>query len=124
MALPITIRCDCGEVVAADLGDVVTCVCGRTYDTGSIGGEKLARLRVVRARITLYLRIATIFLVGMVVMAGIVYRGKGVAIALPAAAALWFWVISPRYKRRYLTDLSDLPSWNLKASDDGSSRGT
>lgn len=123
MALPITITCECGEVVNADLGDVVRCVCGRTYDTGAIGGEKLARLRVVRARITLYLRLATIFLVGMVVFAGIVYRGKGVAIALPAAAALWLWVISPRYKRRYMTDLSDLPTWDLRASDDSSSRG-
>lgn len=122
MSLPITVRCECGETVSAELGDIVTCACGRRYDTTSIGGEKLARVRAAKARITLYLRVATIFLVGMVVVAGVLYQGRGVAIAIPAAAAVWFWMISPRYKRRYLTDLSEMPSWDLKASDDGSAR--
>ncbi len=78
---------------------------------------------MAQAKIRMYLRVASVVLIGAVVGAFAAFGPRGVAVAIPAAAAFWFFWVSPRYKRRYLTDLSDLPSWDLKASDDGSSRG-
>lgn len=101
MTVPITITCECGKSISAELGDEVSCDCGRSYDTSTLGGEKLTRLHAMRVRVRIYTYIGIVLIAGVAIGTGIAFGLKGAAIAGPAAALIWFRFVAPRYKRRY-----------------------
>jgi hypothetical protein len=118
MPIPITIRCECGETRSVDLGDRVTCACGRHYDTSTLPSEKFDHVRAKQARIRLYLRLGVICVIGASVAAALVWGLKGLALALPLSCLLWFLFLGKWLRKRWLlrTD-ADSATLKLEASD-------
>jgi len=115
MSIPLTVRCECGEVLSVTLGDQVTCACGRRYDTSSMPPESFTRVRAAQLRVRLYTRIGFVLVAGAAVLGWVVEGLAGAALAGPAAALLWFRFVQPRFKRRQAEDLAGLPTWKLEA---------
>ena len=92
MAIPITISCECGRAIQADLGERVVCECGRAYDTSQVPREK-------RAAVVGYL----------------VHGMVGLLLAAPCVALFWFRIVQPRVSARQRKALADLPSWTIEA---------
>jgi len=63
LAIPITVRCECGETHKANLGDVVECSCGRRFDTSKIAASNFPQVREHQAKARLYVRIGAVFIV-------------------------------------------------------------
>jgi hypothetical protein len=116
VAIPITIRCECGETHSAELGETVTCACGRRYDTSTIPPERFAHIRAKQARIKLYLQLGMVFIVGAVVASALLWGLKGVALALPLSCLLWFLYFGKWYRRRWLKDVNEPTTLQLEAS--------
>lgn len=115
VAVPITIRCECGVETPAKLGDRVTCACGREYATNDIDRQSTGHVAAVQHRVRFYARIGMLLIVGAAI-AGYVIQGiAGLALAAPAAAVLWFRFVQPRFKRRLEEQLREAPSWQLSA---------
>jgi hypothetical protein len=117
MAIPITVRCECGETHAVDLGDTVECPCGRRYDTSTLPAERFAHVRARQARIRLYMQLGIIFMVTSVVIAAVLWGVKGVAVAIPLAGLLWFLFFGKWYRTRWLRDSGDQPPVRLEATE-------
>jgi hypothetical protein len=117
MAIPITVRCECGETHSVDLGDNVECSCGRRYDTASIPPERFAYARSHQARIRLYMQLGTIFMLTGVVLAAVLWGLKGVAVAIPLAGLLWFLFFGKWLRKRWLHGPRDQSTYQLEASE-------
>jgi hypothetical protein len=115
MSVPITVRCECGETVSVDLGEEVTCSCGRRYDTSKLEPRQFDTVRAAQARMRLYVQIGIIFIATLTVLATVQWGLKGAAVGGPAAALLWFRLLGRWYKRRWLKDVGDRPSLRLEA---------
>jgi len=115
MAVPITVRCECGETVSTELGETVGCACGRRYDTSKLSPEQFGSVRAAQAHMRLYMRVGIISIAGVAVFAAVKWGVIGVAVGVPAAALVWFRFLGKWYKRRWLRDLSDRPSLKLEA---------
>ena len=61
MAIPITVRCECGETHKGDLGDVVECACGRRFETSKVSESNFPQVREHQAKGRLYVQIGVIF---------------------------------------------------------------
>jgi hypothetical protein len=97
----------------------VTCACGRRYDTSSIPGPSVARVRATQVRLRLYARIGLITVVTFGVV-GFLWLGlPGVALAASVAALIWWKIVAPQLRRRHAEEIADLPAWQLKAEKDG-----
>jgi hypothetical protein len=118
MSIPLTLRCECGETLSANAGEAVTCTCGRRYDTSTVPGESIARVRATQMRMKLYARLGLAFVVLFGVLGFLVGGLPGVAFAAALFALIWWKVIAPWLRRRHSEDLSELPSWNLEADRD------
>jgi hypothetical protein len=117
VAIPITVRCECGEAHSVDLGDKLDCPCGRHYDTSSIPPERFAHIRARQARSRLYIQIGLIFVVGAAVVTGILWGVKGVAVGLPLACLMWFLFLGKWYRKRWLLDVGEPTTLQLEASE-------
>jgi hypothetical protein len=117
MAIPITVRCECGETHAVDLGNTVECTCGRRYETATLSPESFGHIRARQARIRLYMQLGIVF-IGLSVVAAAVFWGvKGVLVALPLAGLLWFLFFGKWYRKRWLRDTGDRTTLQLEATE-------
>lgn len=118
MSIPLTIRCECGEALSAEAGEAVTCTCGRRYDTSTIPGSSVARVRATQVRLRLYARIGLIAVITFGILGYFAAGLPGVALAASLSALIWWKGVAPWLRRRHAEELSDLPSWQLKADRD------
>jgi hypothetical protein len=119
MSIPLTVRCECGEVLPAKAGETVTCRCGRRYDTSTIPGSSVARVRATQVKLRTYARIGLVVVVTFGLIGFLTLGLPGVALAASLSALIWWKVVAPQLRRRHSDELADLPSWNLKAEKDG-----
>jgi hypothetical protein len=118
MSIPLTIRCECGAVLPAKAGETVACTCGRNYDTSTIPGSSVARVRATQVKLRFYARIGLIVVIVFGVL-GFLWLGlPGVALAASLSALVWWKVVAPQLRRRHAEELADLPSWSLEAEKD------
>lgn len=115
MAIPITVRCECGQVSPAKLGDTVTCQCGRTYDTSALPAERFSQVRAHQAKARLYVRIGVIFVAGIAALAYVFFGIWGAAFAGPLAALIWFRVVRRWFMRTFVPSPGELPTLELDA---------
>ena len=116
MAIPITVRCECGQVTPARLGETVTCSCGRVYETSTLPAGPFAQVRAHQARGRLYVRIGFVFVVGIAALAFVFWGIWGAAVAGPLAALIWFRVIRRWFMRTFVLSPGELPTLDLDAS--------
>lgn len=118
MAIPLTLRCECGDVISAQAGDIVTCTCGRRYDTSTLPGTSIAHVRATQARLRLYARLGAIIVVFLGLLGFFVAGLPGVAGAASISAIIWWRVVAPSLRRKHMDDVTDLPTWNVEAERD------
>ena len=116
MAIPITVRCECGETHKAKLGDVVECSCGRSFDTSKVAESNFPQVREHQAKARLYVRIGAIFVLGAGVAAFVIWDFWAAAITVPLVAMFWFWYVRRWFMRRYVPSPGELPTVELEAS--------
>jgi hypothetical protein len=115
-AIPITVKCECGETHSAKLGDVVECPCGRVYETSQISESNFPQLREHQAKARLYVRVGAIFLIVIGVISFFLWGIFGAAITVPIGGMLWFWYIRRWFMRRYVPSPGELPTLQLEAT--------
>ena len=116
MAIPITVRCECGETHSAKLGDVVECACGRRYETSKISESNFPQVREHQAKARLYVRVGAVFIIVIGVVSFFVWGIFGAAITVPIGGMLWFWYIRRWFMRRYVVSPGELPTLELEAT--------
>jgi hypothetical protein len=116
VAIPITVRCECGETHSAKLGDRVECSCGRCYETSEISESNFPQIGEHQAKAKLYVRVGAAFLLVAGVVSFFLWGLWGAAITVPLAGMVWFWYIRRWFMRRYVPSPGELPTLELKAS--------
>jgi hypothetical protein len=116
VAIPLTVRCECGAVSSVNLGQTVRCSCGRTFDTSSLPAAQFARVRAHQAKARLYVRLGVVFVVGIAVLSGLKWGFWGAGVAAPLAALIWFRVIRKWFMRTFVPSPGELPTFELEAS--------
>jgi hypothetical protein len=116
VAIPITVRCECGETHAAKLGETVECSCGRSYDTSQVSESNFPQVRAHQAKARLYVRVGAIFLIVVGVVSFFLWGLWGAAITVPIAGMLWFWYIRRWFMRKFVPSPGELPTLELEAS--------
>jgi hypothetical protein len=115
MAVPIIIHCPCGVQTRANAGDVVTCECGRQYDTSTAEPDQMAAAALVQRRHKAYARLG-ICVAGVTTILGFVIAGFwGAGLALPLSCLVWWKGVQPRWRRRAAADLASLPKSRIAA---------
>lgn len=117
MAIPLTIRCECGETRSVELGESLDCSCGRHYDTSTIAPERFAHIRAKQARVRLYLQLGVIFVVGIAVLTVMLWGVRGLALGIPVAGLVWFLFFGRWYRKRWLKDVYEPTTLKLEASE-------
>jgi hypothetical protein len=117
VAIPITLKCECGETHSADLGDRVDCSCGRHYETSALAPERFAHVRARQVRMRLYIQLGLIFVAGAVVLTAVLWGLKGVALGAPLSGLAWFLFLGRWYRKRWLLDVGDRTPLTLEASE-------
>jgi hypothetical protein len=115
MAVPIVVRCGCGAHTEATAGDVVTCQCGRRYDTSTIQADQVTLAELVQRRHKVYARLG-LCIAGLATICGFIIAGFwGAGIALPMSCLVWWKGVQPRWQRRAAADLSTIPTSRIEA---------
>jgi hypothetical protein len=117
VAIPITVRCECGETHSVNLGDTVDCACGRHYETSQLPADRFAQVRAHQAKAKLYVTVGFVFVVGATLAALFAWGIWGAAIAGPMAAVLWFWFIRRWFMRTFVPSPGELPTLELEATN-------
>jgi hypothetical protein len=117
VAIPITVRCECGETRSAELGDHVDCSCGRHYDTSTLAPERFAHVRARQARMRLYVQLGLIFIAGSAVGTGLLWGVKGLALGIPLSGLMWFLFLGKWYRKRWLRDVGERTTLKLEATE-------
>ena len=115
MAIPITINCECGRRTQAQLGDRVTCECGRVYDTGTAPAGQRAAVFAAQRQLRVFTWFGMLAIAGAAIGGFLAYRFVGGLLAASAVSALWFRFVQPRVRARRQAALSELPSWTVEA---------
>jgi hypothetical protein len=115
MAIPITINCECGRANAADLGDRVTCECGREYDTSKVPQGSRSVVHAAQLQFRMIMWLGMVLIAGAAIGGYVVHGIGGALLAVPAVAAFWFGIVRPRVRRRQQKALADMPSWTVEA---------
>lgn len=118
MSIPLTLRCECGEVLSTQSGETVTCACGRRYDTSTLPGPSVAHVKATQARLRLYARLGVIIVVFFGLLGFFLAGLPGVAGAASISAILWWRVVAPALRRKHMDDVNDLPTWTVEADRD------
>jgi hypothetical protein len=116
VAIPITVKCECGEAHKANLGDAVECSCGRRYDTSAIPESTYPQIREHQAKSRLYVRVGAVFIIAVGLIAFFLWGVYAAAVTVPLASMLWFWYIRRWFIRRYVPSPGELPTLELEAS--------
>lgn len=116
MAIPITVKCECGEIHSAKLGEAVDCSCGRHYDTSQISESNFPQVREHQAKARLYVRVGAVFLILAGGVSFFVWGIWAAAIVVPIGAMLWFWYIRRWFMRKFVPSPGELPTLELEAS--------
>jgi hypothetical protein len=116
VAIPISVKCECGETHKANLGDVVECSCGRRFDTSTIPESTFPQVREHQVKARLYVRVGAVFVIGAGVIALFVWGIWAAAITISLAGMLWFWYIRRWFMRRYVPSPGELPTLEVEAS--------
>ena len=116
MAIPITVKCECGETHKAKLGELVECSCGRRYDTSKIPETTYPQVKEHQAKARLYVRVGAIFIIAVGVISFLLWGIWGAAVCVPIAGMLWFWYFRRWFMRRYVPSPGELPTIELEAS--------
>jgi hypothetical protein len=116
VAIPITVKCECGETHSAKLGETVECSCGRRYDTSQISEGNFPQVREHQAKARLYVRVGAIFLIVIGVVSFFLWGIWGAAVTVPLAGMLWFWYIRRWFMRRFVPSPGELPTLELEAT--------
>jgi hypothetical protein len=118
MSIPLTLSCECGEVLSTQSGETVTCACGRRYDTSTLPGTSVAHVKATQARLKLYARlgVTTVIFFGLLgfFLAGL----PGVAAAASLSAIIWWRVVAPALRKKHMDDVTNLPTWDVEADRD------
>jgi hypothetical protein len=109
MTVPLTVRCECGHVSETRLGERVTCVCGREYDTSSIPDQTYLDLRRMGNRQRLYVRLGIVLAIGVGVITYLFFGIKGPALSVPLLALFWWRIVLPRFQRGQAELLRSVP---------------
>jgi hypothetical protein len=115
-AIPITVRCECGETHSVKLGDVVECSCGRRYETSKISESNFPQVREHQMKARLYVRVGAVFLLIIGAVAFLAWGIWAAAVTVPIGAMLWFWYIRRWFMRRYVPSPGELPTLELESS--------
>lgn len=113
MALPVTLRCECGETHETELGQTVRCRCGRVYE---VDAPLDAQARIMRAHRGLKTgRRAGLLIVpacglGAMAITGSVWGMLAAVVAL----VLWYGVVLRLLEKRYLRAMGAV-SWHADA---------
>jgi hypothetical protein len=118
MSIPLTLRCECGEVLSAQSGETVDCGCGRRYDTSTLPGPSIAHVRATQARLRLYAQLGAIVVIFFGLLGFFLAGLPGVAAAASLSAIIWWRVVAPALRRKHMSDVTDLPTWNLESERD------
>ena len=116
VAIPITVRCECGETHSAKLGETVECSCGRSYDTSQVSESNFPQVRAHQAKARLYVRVGAIFLIVVGVVSFFLWGLWGAAVTVPIAGMLWFWYIRRWFMRKFVPSPGELPTLELEAT--------
>jgi hypothetical protein len=115
MAVPIVVRCPCGARIEAKTGDVVTCECGRRYDTSAVDSEQVRLADLIQRRHKVYARLGLI-VAGLATIGGFFVAGWwGAGLALPFSCLVWWKGVQPRWQRRAAADLATIPKSRIEA---------
>jgi hypothetical protein len=115
MAVPIVVRCSCGVQTPASAGVVVTCTCGRTYDTATVDSEQVRLAGLIQKRHKVYARLGLV-VAGLATIGGFVVAGWwGAGLALPFSCLIWWKGVQPRWHRRAAADLASIPTSRIEA---------
>jgi hypothetical protein len=118
VTIPITVKCECGVVTKAMLGEAVTCTCGRAYETSKLPRDGFGEIPNRQARIRLYVQLGIVFVGGATVLAAVLEGLRGVAIALPLSGLLWFQFFGRWLRKRWLRDAyKPSTTYQLEASE-------
>ncbi len=113
--IPLTVTCECGACHSAELGDAITCSCGRHYETSELDQGRLTGVRLSQARMRLYITFGVIFIVAVSALTAAVWSLRGIAVGAPLAGLLWFRVVGPYFRSRVFDGAGELPRWKLEA---------
>jgi hypothetical protein len=117
LSIPITLRCECGEKHSADLGDTVTCTCGRVFETSELPVERFSQVRAHQARGRLYVRLGFVFVAGIAAVCFLTWGIWGLAAGGPLAALVWFRIIRVWFMRTFVPSPGELTTLELEASN-------
>ena len=109
MSVPLTVRCDCGHTSEARLGEQITCVCGRRYDTSQISNDSYVDLRRMANRQRLYIRMGIVLAIGIGLISYLFFGIKGPALSVPLLALAWWRIVLPRFQRGQAELLRSVP---------------
>jgi hypothetical protein len=115
--IPLTITCECGEAHRTELGQVVSCTCGRRYDTTELDQSRLIGVRHSQLKMRVYITCGTLLIGGGAAAMYFVWGLRGVAIGVPIIGLLWFRVIAPVVRKRVFYGAGELPTWKLEANE-------
>jgi hypothetical protein len=117
VAIPLTVRCECGETHSVNLGDTVDCICGRHYDTSELPEEQFAQVKAHKARTNLYVRLGFVWIVGLGLVTFLLWGKWGVAVGAPLAALIWFLIIRRWFMRTFVPSPGELKTLELEATE-------
>jgi hypothetical protein len=117
MSVPLTVRCECGHTSEARLGQRITCVCGREYDTSQISSDSYVDVRRMANLQRLYVRLGIVLAIGVGLITFLFFGIKGPALAVPLLALFWWRMVLPRFQRSQAALLRDVPVVQLEHSE-------
>ncbi len=115
--IPLTITCECGETHSTELGKVVICGCGRSYDTTELDQNRLTKVRHSQLKMRLYITCGTLLIGGGAAVTYFLWGPRGMAVSVPITGLLWFRLIAPIVRRRVFYGAGELPNWKLESSE-------
>lgn len=120
-SLPIRVTCDCGVVTEAVAGEVVTCTCGRRYDTATmVDRAAIARVAQATRRARLLTRLGLLATVAGALLGYAVFGLYGAIIAGAVVPAIWIRTARPIWRRDLKAAVDDVGSQRIGHLDDES----
>lgn len=112
-AVPITIRCDCGQQCPVAYGARWTCAgCGRTWNTAQIPEEEYRHTIRALRRYQLITWGITAAVLAVVIPLAIIVAFQVFVFAILILGGFYFYLL-PKWRGRVLAQMRDRPTWNL-----------
>jgi hypothetical protein len=112
---PITVTCDCGEVLRVPYGESAACgSCGRRWDTAQIPADEYEGVMRDMRRYRVEAMVLGLGLGLLVVTVGVTTGRPLFPLALIAMAG-WWLLYMPRWRRKVRARARSLPTWKLRS---------